>query len=376
MDSQAGNNTNRLTLVISSLGAGGAERVLSTMANWWAEQGKEITLITLSNRQLDFYSLHPKVRRVALHLTRPSRNPLDALLMNFVRFRAMRRAIRDSKPDAVISFMDVTNVMVLIATRGLGVPVVVSERIDPRRYVIGWFWNTMRRLVYRWADALVIQTEALREWGATHLASARVRVIPNPLDTDKLSALPERAPGSRQIYAMGRLTHQKGFDLLLRAFARVAPDADGWTLTILGEGELRVELQSLTGTLGIADRVDFPGKVSDPEQKLAQGEIFVLSSRYEGFPNALVEAMSCGLAVISTDCPTGPAEILTHGEDGLLTAPDDISALAGALQELMSDPGRRRSLGEKAMEVRERFAVRRVMNLWDELLKACVAGTR
>ena len=173
---------------------------------------------------------------------------------------------------------------------------------------------------------------------------------------------------------MGRLTRQKGFDVLLRAFARCHPQNLQWSLIILGEGEERGRLEALAVQLGIESAVRLPGYVPDASRLLRDGDLFVLSSRYEGFPNALLEAMACGLAVISTDCPSGPGEIVRHGVDGLLIPPEDVDALSIAMRQLIATPDDRKRLGSRAVEVVERFSLTSVMRSWDELLAKCTSA--
>jgi glycosyltransferase involved in cell wall biosynthesis len=169
---------------------------------------------------------------------------------------------------------------------------------------------------------------------------------------------------------MGRLVRQKGFDLLLEAFARCRTSHPRWTLRILGRGEERQALEAQARALNLGDAVEFAGVVKNPQDHLAQSQLFVLSSRYEGFPNALLEAMASGLAVVATDCPTGPADIVTHDENGLLVPAGDVGALAAAMDRLMSDAGERRRLGERAREVQARFAPETILAAWDRLLRA------
>jgi glycosyltransferase involved in cell wall biosynthesis len=172
--------------------------------------------------------------------------------------------------------------------------------------------------------------------------------------------------------AMGRLNRQKGFDLLLRAFALAAPAAptgSPWQLVILGEGEERPALTALVTELGLAGRVHLPGRIDNPYDSLRQAELFVMSSRYEGFPMSLLEAMACGLPVLCTDCSTGAREILTPGVDGELVPPEDVPALGAALAALMADPARRRALAAQAPKVLERFSLERVLARWDDLFR-------
>jgi glycosyltransferase involved in cell wall biosynthesis len=273
--------------------------------------------------------------------------------------------------------MDSTNVLTILASRGLGIPVIISERVDPRQHAIGLAWNTLRSLLYRRADALVVQSPALRDWAREVAEDERVHVIPNPVNPAINGSAAARRRGSgHTVVAMGRLERQKGFDLLIEAFARCAGPHPEWSLVILGEGAERANLESLIAAMDLQDRVRLAGKMPDPGPTLGQADLFVLSSRFEGFPNALIEAMTCKLAVISMDCPSGPRDIIHDGVDGLLIPPEDVNALAKGMDHLMSNPLERQRLGANAMEVAERFSIEKVMSMWDELVAhICRSGT-
>lgn len=361
----------RITLVISSLGVGGAERVMAAMANYWVEHGHQVTLVTLGSCATYWYPLYPPVTRVALDLASDSSTLWQALRANVRRLVRLRRALCASRPDAIVSFMDATNVLTLIAGTGLQAPVIISERIDPRHHRIGRVWQGLRRALYRKADALVVQTNAVSGWAKRFTRPDAVRVIPNPVAVDAADPPPRSEPSShtRTVVAMGRLSKQKGFDLLLQAFARCVSTRPGWHLEILGDGAERAILETLAETLGVTDLVQFRGRVSNPSTILTRADLFVLSSRYEGFPNALLEAMACGVAVIATDCPSGPRDIITDGSDGLLVPAENVEALASALGCLMDNPEQRVNLGRRAREVRDRFSFRTVMAMWESLVQ-------
>ncbi len=364
----------RLTMVISSLSPGGAERIMSVMANYWEEKGLEVTLITLDSRCSDFYFLRPGVGRIALGAMGDSRGPARALMNNAVRIRKLRRAIVSSGPDFVISFMEKTNVLTLLATRGLDLKVIVSERIDPSRQETGQVWSRLRRICYPWAGSIVAQTGRAGKWLEVHIRKGTVAIIPNPvvLSDDKkngvsLADVLPPSPASLTVAAMGRLHRQKGFDLLIRAFAEVAPAFPAWRLVILGEGEERRMLERLAEGMSVGNRVFLPGIVRNPSGVFGQVDLFVLSSRYEGFPNVLLEAMACGLPVISFDCPSGPREIIRDAVDGKLVPAERVDVLAQAMRKMMSDEAERRRLSARAAEVRERFALQKIMGMWEEL---------
>lgn len=368
----------RITLVISTFDIGGAQRVMSLMANYWVAHGRDVTLVSLSPQSEDWFALHHLVKRVPLNLLSSSTHLGQALCQNMLRVLRLRDELRRSRPDVVISFMDTTNVLTILASRGLSIPVIISERNDPRRHAMGLAWNTLRSLLYRRADALVVQSSALRDWAREVAVDARVDIIPNPINPEFNGSTKEarRRGSGHTIVAMGRLVRQKGFDLLIEAFARCAGQHPEWSLVILGEGEERSNLESLISAMGLQDRVRLAGKVPQPSHILGQADLFVLSSRFEGFPNALMEAMACKLAVISTDCPNGPRDIVRDGVDGLLIPPDDVNALAKGMDRLMANPMERQRLGAGATEVVKRFSIEKIMSMWDELVAhTCRSGT-
>jgi glycosyltransferase involved in cell wall biosynthesis len=349
------------------------------MANYWAENDRDITLITVDSASSDFYTINPKVKRVVLGLMTQSANLLAALRNNIIRLIELRKVIKCSNPDSVISFVDRTNVLTLLATRGLGLKVIVSERSDPAQHEVGRIWGWLRIISYPWAGVVVAQSDQVKNWLIEVVKGGDIVTIPNPIIFDKgeiagpiLSEITGADEQRRSIVAMGRLGFEKGFDMLIKAFSMAAQLNPEWRLVILGDGNERATLLKLVAKLAMSDRVFLPGLIKNPMNLLRQADIFVMSSRYEGFPNALLEAMACGLPVISFDCPSGPRHVIRDGIDGILVPPGDVAALAKAMNHLINDNAERTRLAARAPDVLERFGLVKIMGMWECALQKVV----
>lgn len=360
----------RILWVISSLSAGGAERVVTELANAFAERGHSVAVLTLAASDSDHYRLDRRVERIALNVIWDSTSLWQSLAGNWRRCRMIRASVRRVRPDVVVSFIEQTNVRVLSAMLGSGIPIIVSERTDPRRHKVGCAWNAARRLLYPFAARVVVQTEGVADWARRITKDKRVRVIPNFVRT--LPQAPDERPEQMRVLAVGRLDRQKGFDVLLRAFASSALAERGVRLTILGEGPERHALEDLADELGLAQAVEMPGVVQNPESWMQQATVYVLPSRYEGFPNVLLEAMAMGCPVIAADCDSGPRDIIRHGENGFLFPVEDVDALAAALKKLIDDAPLRARLGSEAVKVRGRYSRDGIVSQWVELIAEVV----
>ena len=226
----------------------------------------------------------------------------------------------------------------------------------------------LRRLLYRFAAAVIVQNEDIAGWFRQSVATRRLLIIPNAVRGRSFLGDISARIDEPVILGIGRLARQKGFDLLLRAFARTGLADKGWRVVILGEGEDRKALSQLSDDLGVSGSVEMPGHVTDVSGWIARSRIFALPSRYEGFPNALLEAMQLATACVSFDCPSGPRDLIEHGVNGLLVPAENVDALTEALRQLALDPPLRERLGREAAKVSETFAEDRVYRLWTEAL--------
>ena len=359
-------------MVIPSLSGGGAERVLVLLSRGLTALGHRVSVVTIFGEDHDFYGLPEGVERVALGLGKTTVTMAEKVSANRRRLSALRAAIREARPDVVISFMTETNVLTLLATRWLGVPVIVTEHADPRKKRTPRVWKLLRRFSYRLASRVVSVSEGVDEYFAW-LPKSKRAVIPNPVPLAEIRAAagdPLTLNRPRAIIAMGRLEVEKGYDVLVRAFARVAADFPDWGLVILGEGTEREQLESLIGDLGLTGRAQLPGLLENPFPTLKRADLFVLSSHTESFGLALVEAMACGLPVIATECWHTSPGIVRNGVNGLVVPSEDAESLASAMAELMSNESKRRDLASNSARSVQRFDLDRVTATWDELLQA------
>ena len=348
----------KILFIISSLGSGGAERVLSNLANRMS-QAHDITIATFSNNR-PFYALSEDVTHIKLDLLQPSSSALQSLKNNAKRLNVLMQTMKDIDADVNISFMTQTNLLAIVASRLRTRKIIVAERIaydfQKSRLIV-----LLRRILYPFSNYVITQTvEDSRHYNFVK----KLSVIYNPVLIGKTALKKECI-----VLAVGRLDPQKGFDLLIDTFARI--ESTGWQLLIAGDGPERESLLRRIEDLKV-DNVSLIGNQKDISSWYAKASIFVLSSKKEGFPNVLIEAMASGCAVVSFACPSGPTEIIEHEKNGLLVEDQNRATLASALERVMYDKTLREKLGSNAIKVRERYAVEKIVAEWEEIIQEVV----
>lgn len=377
---QSASRPQRVLLFIHSLHGGGAERVAVDLSAHWARAGRDVMVVTQAGKEDDAYALDPKVSRAVLN-TVGEGGGLRGIWSNVRRVRALRRVIREFRPDIVLGMMTTASVLSVIAGAGLGCRVIATEHTHPPSQAMSGFWQRLRRWTYPKAARVVALTSGTAAWIETHVPGSRLAVIPNPVHWPLPQAeprkYPEPRPGRRRLLAVGRLHQDKGFDLLIQAFEQLASAHPDWDLVILGEGGERAALEAQLRQSGMQDRVWMPGRVGNVGDWYASADLYVLTSRFEGLSNTLLESMASGLAAVCFDCDTGPREVVRDGVDGVLVRPNgDVPALCAALEAVMGDDAMRARMAAAAIDVRDRFSANRVLARWEELFDGVTRAGR
>lgn len=360
---------------------GGAEKVVQHILRHLDRKKFAPSLVLFENKETASHGFPPDVKITVL------KNESRRYGLQYLIFLKLARLLKKDKPDVLISFMWYPNAVALaaITVARLKLKVIVSERIATVIYegkLMNFLRSAVIRTFYPRADMVVLPSQVMAD--DIHLRygipEKKTRVIYNPLDIDsiRLKAMesldhPWHENGESIIVAIGRLGIQKGFSFLIRAAACLAGERIGFKLIIFGEGHGKEALLRLVRDLSLEDTVSFPGYQENPYKYLVRSTVFVLSSLYEGLPNALLEALALGVPSIATRCQTGPEEIITDGVNGLLVPPADEKALAEAIKRVLSDPELRRKLADGGRKRAEDFSVKKIIKEYETLIEEVCA---
>ncbi|MEQ1544787.1 glycosyltransferase family 4 protein [Methyloglobulus sp.] len=363
----------KILIFVSSMSGGGAERVACTLANTWAYRDNQVTLMpTFSGRGDCFFPLSPAVKLV--YLADLVSNTKRTLSNQIIRLRTLRDFIRSENPGVVVSLLANVNIAVILASFGLGIPIIVCEHTDPfvKPYSRSYFCQVGCFFTYPFADTLTVLTDSVKsKCNALIWKLPNIEVMPNPI-SEEIQHLQHVGGKSanKHLLGVGRLIEGKQFATLIRVFARLVKRHPNWSLRIAGEGPLKDALTQQITDLGLTEHIELLGQISDIGKELVEADIFVSTSRHEGFPMGLLEAMAIGLPCVTFDCPSGPREISSNGEFALLIPLNNEAELELALEKLMTDDALRNTLGSNARaSVIARYSLDKVLQKWDLLFK-------
>ncbi|MCI0452779.1 MAG: glycosyltransferase family 4 protein [Candidatus Latescibacteria bacterium] len=349
--------------------AGGVERMAIALMNDLVERGHDVSLFTWDRANAQpYYPMASAIRWHRLDMGDPSRTANAA--SRYLRMRRFRSLARAERPDAVVGFQHGPFLFAALSLVRTGIPVVLSERNAPDQ-LDHTRAGRHRRAIFvtmRLARAITVQFEGYVQRYPAFL-QARIVPIANPVYAAKAFAVPNADKAQRVLLSVGRLSYQKNYSALVRAFALLVPSFPDWQLRIVGDGEERAALQSLAESLGIAARVSWPGAVRDVPVEYRAADLFCMPSRWEGFPNAVAEAMAHGLPVVGFRHCAGMAELITPGHNGeLADGNGDPPALAAALEPLMRDSAARGRMGIEARRIAEVYRPSKSFDDWENLL--------
>lgn len=346
----------KILLVIPTLNQGGAERVISELANYWSEKDMNIHVAILVKSEY-FYVLNKNITThdIGNRITNKF-NKLSSIIKTYIKLRSL---IKNNSFDFIISFLPQSNVLTLAAAIGLKEKIYVSERNSPST------WNHHNKLfiyirdyLYSYAEGFIAQTNDAEKALKIKYPNSKIAVIPNPIKkiTFDLNIRKENI-----ILNVGRLDKQKGQIDLIEAFHDA--NLEDWKLVILGEGQLRKILENKIIELNLKEKVLMPGAVSDIDEWYQKSSIFAFTSYFEGFPNALIEAMASGLPSISYDCDTGPRDIIINEENGFLTNVGDIKTFSLHIKKLVINKKLRKQISLEALKISDKYSIDNISNL-------------
>lgn len=356
----------KLTLFIDSLYGGGAERVTCNLASYLVQHGHQVEILTMSETEKT-YELDKRVSTTTLL---PLEERRGKTWNTIIRFPRLWRYLKTEKRDAYVVMLPKTTIMLLAFGKLTKAKIIAAERVDPAAYP-----DRIAKLLKKYAakaDGWVFQTDDAKKWYGDSIRNCQSIVIPNAINP--VFIRPRYIGEKRKVIAgAGRLDSQKNFGLLIRAFSQIASDYPEYNLTIYGKGDKEIELKQLAASLGLQDRVLFPGNIQNIADEMEKNTMFVLSSDFEGMPNALMEAMALGLPCVSTDCPCGgPRYLIQDGVNGLLVPVGNVDKMAAAMREMLASSPKSGSLGEKARKITEKLEPNRIYGQWEQFICSLV----
>lgn len=350
----------KIVLVVNALYAG-AGKILLFVATKCVKAGWDVTVVTLYDKEICEYHIDG-VKFINLDISQ------ERFLGRLNAIKIIRKLIYALNPLVLCAFVSDVAFITRFATLGMKIYFVSAERGDP--YTLPQKWVKLIKWTYIMSDHVIFQLNGAQNFFNDKII-AKSSVIPNPYTTDE-DITPYKGKRRKNIVTAGRFVEQKGFDILLRAFKIFLKKHSEYNLIIYGDGPLKNNLINLAGDLEILSKVSFPGFVKDIRKVIRKDAIFVLSSRFEGIPNTLIEAMSIGLPIVSTDCtPGGPRFLTDNGQRGILVPVDDYVSMANAISIIVENEDLSKYYGERGIEIKKILNPIKIGKQWMDVFEKC-----
>lgn len=348
----------KILFINSCLTSGGSERVMTLLANEFADRGYKVSMILLREKE-DTYTVDKRVKVIRFHYKFKSK-----ICIAVKRLFLLRQEFKRDTYDIAIAFMYDINLISIICNLGINTPLLISERADPNSLRHGKLYRKIENRLYMKSKQLILQTEQIKSYFSKEM-QRQATVIPNPININIQPVYGGRR--DKRIVAIGRLTEQKNFSLLIDSFFEIHKRYPEYILEIYGEGPLLKVLQAQVEKLGLTDHVIFPGYVTDILKRIERAALYVSSSNYEGISNSMLEAMALGIPSVCTDCPVGGAAmVIKNNENGILVPVKDKASLTNAIAKIIEDPAFAEKIAHNAVFVRETFSIKKIADLWEK----------
>ncbi|GGD10024.1 glycosyltransferase family 4 protein [Hyunsoonleella pacifica] len=361
-------NKKKISFVIGALTAGGAERVITNLSNQLIEK-YEVHIISLIKKESEpFYKLNSNIKLfTCTEQYKPSSSIIQGIKLNYSLYKTISNYLKKEKIDLFIGFITSANVLAILAAKKNNIPCIISERNYPKKSTTPLQWRILRKLLYKKAEFLVVQTDEMKKQFESIINKNKIVILKNPIAPELTNARDTSQKKENLILNVGSLSNQKAQDVLIKAFANI--NHNNWKLIIVGKGEKQKEYEELIKSLKLDDKINLLGQTKDIAHYYNKSRIFAFTSIFEGSPNALIEAMHFGLPCVSTDCPTGPSELITDGHSGFLIPIGDQKQLEDRLSELISDEKLREKFSVNAVESVKFLEAEPVTMEWNNLFE-------
>jgi glycosyltransferase involved in cell wall biosynthesis len=355
----------KIGFVVGSLSSGGAERVISTLSNELIKK-YEIVIITFIKSK-PFYFLDDRIKVIACinHKEQPS-SVFQSFKLNYILTKRISKIIKREQIHIAIGFITSANILTTIAAKINRIPCIISERNNPLLEDVPRFWVILRKIVYPLADSLVLQTKGVKMFYEKKIKPHKITILPNPISSELSKLQKHSLKKEKIILTVGRLDKNKCQDQLIKAYKCI--NATEWKVNIIGDGCEKQELQNLIDEYNLNDKIKIISKVERIDKYYNKASIFVFTSKTEGFPNALLEAMHFGLPCISTDCNFGPSDLIEDGINGFLVPINDQIILKSQLSELINNEALRAEFSKKSKLRTENYKSEKVIAQWEKLI--------